>query len=167
MAVAGKLNDPAVLDQPGPPHAGRSQREALVNNFAAQWLYLRNLKISAPDPKTFPISTTTCARLCAPKPKCSFDSIVHEDRNVLDLLNADYTFVNERLAQHYGIPDVYGAALPPRDAHRRCAPRVAGAGSILTVTSYRYPHFAGAARQMDTENILGRRRPRRRPTCRR
>ena len=103
--------------------------QALVTNFAAQWLYLRNLQeLRAGSRRVSRFRRQPAPSACARETEMFFESIVHEDRNVLDLLNANYTFVNERLAKHYGIPDVYGPRFPPRDAHRRCAPRTAGAG---------------------------------------
>ena len=87
-----------------------------------------------------------------------FGSIVHEDRSVLDLLTADYTFVNERLAKHYGIPNIYGpqfrrVTLPPELDMRR---GLLGKGALLTVTSDGGPHFAGGARQVVPANVPGR-----------
>ena len=116
-----------------PIHARRRS----CTNFAAQWLYLRNLKTLRQTRTSFPISTTTCAKSLLTETEMFFDSIVNEDRNVLDLLDANYTFVNERLAQHYGIPDVYG----PRFRRVTLDRRSHGVGcwgreAFLTVTSY-------------------------------
>ncbi len=86
---------------------------------------------------------------------------------MLDLLTADYTFVNERLARHYGIPNVYGSHSGASRVTDEARKGLLGKGSILTVTSYAEPHVAGAARQMDSRNLLARRRRRRRRTCRR
>ena len=78
--------------------------EALVSNFAGQWLYLRNLRSASPEPQEFPDFDDNLRQAFQRETELFFDSIVREDRSVLDLLTADYTFVNERLAQHYGIP---------------------------------------------------------------
>ena len=116
-----------------------------------------------------PTSTTTCGRRSGARPSCSSTSIVREDRSVLDLLTADYTFVNERLARHYGIPNVYGTHF--RRVTRRPTTRAAGLlgqGSILTRHVVPEPHLAGDARQVGArEPARHRRRRRRRRTCRR
>jgi hypothetical protein len=83
--------------------------QALTDNFAEQWLFLRNLKSVAPNLETFPDFDDNLRQAMKQETKLFFESIVREDRNVMDLLNADYTFVNERLARHYGIPGVYGS----------------------------------------------------------
>ncbi len=88
-----------------PIHAPHS----LVSNFADQWLYLRNLRSVAPDLEAFPNFDDNLREAFKRETELFFGSIMQEDRSVLDLLNADYTFVNERLAQHYGIPNVYGS----------------------------------------------------------
>ena len=88
------------------------------------------------------------ARRCKRETELFFDSIVREDRSVLDLLTADYTFVNERLARHYGIPNVTGDAVPPRARCRRVPPRPARPGQHPDADLGRRPHLAGAARQV-------------------
>ena len=129
--------------------ARRSAGAALVTNFAGQWLYLRNLRTVGAERRTcFPSSTTTCARRFSRRPSCSSQDQLQADRSVVDLLTANYTFLNERLARHYGIPNVYGSHFRrvsyPDD--RRAG--LLGQGSILTVTSYPEPHLAGEARQV-------------------
>jgi Protein of unknown function (DUF1592)/Protein of unknown function (DUF1588)/Protein of unknown function (DUF1585)/Protein of unknown function (DUF1587)/Protein of unknown function (DUF1595)/Planctomycete cytochrome C len=136
LASANKLSDPATLNREVRRMLADPRSQALANNFAAQWLYLRNLKNFAPDPNEFPDFDDNLRQSLLTETEMFFGSIVNEDHNVLDLLNADYTFVNERLAQHYGIPDVYGprfrrVTLP--DGARR---GLLGQGSVLTVTSY-------------------------------
>src|SRR5439155_27296631 len=81
----------------------------LVKNFAGQWLQLRNLPSAAPVTQMFPDFDDNLRQAFRTETEMFFQSIVREDRNVLDLLTADYTFVNERLARHYGIPNVYGS----------------------------------------------------------
>ena len=114
-------------------------------------MYLRNLKNFAPDPNEFPDFDDNLRQSLLTETEMFFGSIVNEDRNVLDLLNANYTFVNERLAQHYGIPECLWAAIPPRDADRRSAPRVARAGKRSDGDFVCHAHLAGAARQMDSD----------------
>ena len=109
---------------------------SLIANFAEQWLHLRNLKNSGPDLQAFPDFDDNLRQAMKEETTLFFDSIMREDRSVVDLLNADYTFVNERLARHYGIPNVYGSEFRrvkvPSEARRG----LLGQGSILTVTSY-------------------------------
>ena len=124
--------------------------EALVSNFAGQWLQLRNLRSSAPDKEEFPDFDDNLRQSFQRETELFVASIVREDRSALELLTADYTFVDERLAKHYGIPGVYGShfrrvALP--DPERR---GLLGHGSILTVTSHANRTSPGRARQVDS-----------------
>ncbi len=128
--------------------------KALVDNFADQWLYLRNLKNINPDFETFPDFDDNLRQAMKEETDLFFGSIIHEDRSVIDLLTANYTFINERLARHYGIPDIYGTdfrrvTLTTIPAASACL----GQASILTVTSYADPHFARAARQVDSDEL--------------
>src|SRR5207253_853877 len=82
---------------------------ALSSNFAGQWLYLRNLASTNPDMRAFPDFDDNLRQALRQETELFFESIMHEDRSVLDLLRANYSFVNERLAKHYGIPNVYGS----------------------------------------------------------
>src|SRR5207247_3130855 len=109
VATQGKLNDPAVLEQQARRLLADSRSEALVSNFAEQWLYLRNLAAANPDMRLFPDFDDNLRQAFRQETELFFESIMREDRNVLDLLRANYTFVNERLAKHYGIPNVYGS----------------------------------------------------------
>ena len=99
--------------------------EALAVNFAGQWLNLRGLQsVGAAAAASIPTSTIRCGRRCAARSSCCSTAIVREDRSVVDLLTADYTFVNERLAKHYGIPNIYGSQFRRVDARSgpgRCA----------------------------------------------
>jgi hypothetical protein len=136
-AEAGKLHEPAVLDRQVRRMLADGRSSALVNNFAAQWLRLRNLDSITPDMRLFPDFDDNLRQAFRKETELFFESILHEDRSVLDLLSANYTFVNERLAKHYGIPNVYGTrfrriTLDP-DSWRGGLLRQ---GSILTVTSY-------------------------------
>ena len=136
LAAQGKLKDPAVLDQQIKRMLADPRAAALADNFAEQWLFLRNLKNAAPNLDAFPDFDDNLRQAMRQETKLFFDSILREDRSVLDLLNANYTFVNERLARHYGIPGVYGSQfrrVPVTDENRR---GLLGQASILTVTSY-------------------------------
>jgi len=136
MASQGKLKDPVVLQQQVKRMLADRRSNALIANFAEQWLFLRNLKTAAPDLEAFPDFDDNLRRAMKEETTLFFDSIMREDRSVLDLLNADYTFVNERLARHYGMPNIYGSQFRrvkvPSDARRG----LLGQASILTVTSY-------------------------------
>jgi mono/diheme cytochrome c family protein len=136
-AVKNRLRQPAVLEREVRRMLADSRSEALVNNFAEQWLYLRNLASANPDARLFPDFDDNLRQAFRRETEMFFESILREDRNVLDLLRANYTFVNERLARHYGIPNVYGSrfrrvTFGPQD-HRG---GLLTQGSILTVTSY-------------------------------
>ncbi|HEX5229010.1 MAG TPA: DUF1592 domain-containing protein [Bryobacteraceae bacterium] len=136
LAAQGKLHEHAVLEQQVKRMLADERADALVDNFAEQWLFLRNLKNSAPDLQIFPDFDDNLRQAMREETKLFFQSVVREDRSVMDLLNADYTFVNERLARHYGIPGVYGSQfrrVALTDENRR---GLLGQGSILTVTSY-------------------------------
>jgi hypothetical protein len=110
---------------------------ALVTNFASQWLYLRSLESITPDMRRFPDFDDNLRQAFREETELFFESIVREDRSLLDLLRADYTFVNERLAKHYGLPNIYGSRFRRvslgADSKRGGLLRQ---GSILTVTSY-------------------------------
>ncbi len=137
LASQGKLHDPAVLERQVRRMLADPRSEALVNNFAGQWLQLRGLTASYPVVQLFPDFDDNLRQAFRREAELFFGSIVHEDRNVIDLLTADHTFVNERLARHYGIPNVYGSQFrrvtlgPGLDARRG----LLGKGAILTVSA--------------------------------
>ena len=110
--------------------------EALVTNFAGQWLYLRNLKNMMPISTEFPDFDDNLRQAFEREAELFFESIMREDRNVLDLMTADYTFVNERLAKHYGIPDVYGSHFRRVTLTDEARRGLLGKGAILMVTSH-------------------------------
>ena len=108
--------------------------DALATRFAAQWLRLQDLERVIPDPIRYPYSDQTLSLALKRETELFFDSLVREDRSVLDLLTADYTFANERVARHYGMPNVTGDAFRrvTVPAYRR---GILGHGSVLTLTS--------------------------------
>ena len=137
LAAQGKLKDPAVLEKQVRRMLADPKSEALIANFTGQWLSVRSLKTSEPVVNLFPDFDDNLRNAFQRETELFFDSIVHEDRSVLDLLTADYTFVNERLAKHYGIPNIYGpqfrrVTLPAELDMRR---GLLGKGALLTVTS--------------------------------
>jgi cytochrome c5 len=136
-ATRGQLKDPVVLKEQVRRMLADPRSEALVEGFADQWLYLRNLPAASPDDKLFPDFDDNLRQAMREETELLFDSIKQDDRNVLDLLTANYTFLNERLAKHYGIPGVYGSNFR-RVTLSTDSPRggLLGQGSILTVTSY-------------------------------
>ncbi len=136
VASQGKLRDHAILEQQVRRMLVDPRSDTLVDNFAAQWLFLRNLKNFSPDEENFPDFDDNLRHSMEQETRLFFQSIIREDHSVMDLLTADYTFVNERLARHYGIPNVYG------DQFRRVtieSPErrgLLGEAGILAVTSY-------------------------------
>ena len=136
LAVAEKLHDPDVLRQQVERMLADPRSRALVDNFAGQWLHIRNVAGFQPSPELLFHFDDNLRQAFEQETKLFFESIVRENRSVLDLLDTDYTFLNERLARHYGIPGVYGERFRrvslPRDSVRR---GLLGQGSILTGTS--------------------------------
>ena len=136
-AIAGTLRQPAVLERHVRRMLADDRSRALVTNFAAQWLHLRNLDAITPDMRLFPDFDDNLRQAFRQETELFVDSILREDRSALDLLRARYTFLNERLAKHYGIAHVYGSRfrrVDLDDASMRGG--LLRHGSILTVTSY-------------------------------
>jgi hypothetical protein len=137
LATREKLHDPKVLDQQVRRMLQDARSRSLVDNFAGQWLYLRNLAAISPDPRMFPMFDDNLRHAFRQETELFFESILRENRSVLDLLKADYTFLDERLAKHYGIPNVNGTHFRrvslPADSVRG---GLLGQGSILLATSY-------------------------------
>jgi hypothetical protein len=134
-AANGSLRTDAGIERQLRRMLADRRSEALSTRFAAQWLRLQDIKKNRPDPLLYPQWDDTLADGFRRETELFFDSLVREDRNVLDLLTADYTFVNERIAKHYGIPDVMGHAfrrVTLTDPARR---GILGHGSILQLTS--------------------------------
>jgi hypothetical protein len=136
-AIAGRLKQPAVLERQVRRMLTDERSSALVTNFAAQWLYLRDIEAKLPDEVLFQDFDETLRAAMARETELFIDSIFRENRSVVDLLSADYTFLNERLAKHYGIPNVRGSYFR-RVALPAGSPRggLLGHGSVLTITSY-------------------------------
>jgi hypothetical protein len=134
-AEKGTLKDPAVLERQVRRMLTDPRSQALITNFAGQWLFLRELRNRNPDLLVFPDFDDNLRQALQRETELLFGSIVREDRSVFDLLNADYTFVNERLARHYGIPNVYGSDFRRVAVQHPARRGLLGQGSILTVTS--------------------------------
>ena len=135
LASQGKLKDPAVLEQQVRRMLADPKSEALVTNFAAQWFYLRNLRMISPDPQQFPDFDDNLRSAYQRETQLFFGSIIREDRSITDLLNANYTFVNERLAREYGIPNVSGDNFQRVTLTDPARFGLLGKGSVLAVTS--------------------------------
>ena len=135
-AIDGSLADPDVLDAQVRRMLADRRSRALVDNFAEQWLYLRDVEAKEPDPGFFPGFDENLRQAFERETELFIDSVLREDRGVADLLTADWTFVNERLAKHYGIPHVYGSHFRrvPLDGTARRG--LLGQGGVLTLTSY-------------------------------
>lgn len=137
LAIRGELSRPEVLEGQVRRMLADERSRSLVDNFAGQWLYLRNLEAAIPDMRLFPDFDDNLRQALRQETELFFASILREDRSALDLIKADYTYLNERLAKHYGIPHVYGSRFRrvavDEGSHRGGLLRH---GSILTVTSY-------------------------------
>jgi hypothetical protein len=156
LATAGKLKQPAVLEQQVRRMLSDPRAHALVTNFAGQWLYLRNLAAANPDARMFPDFDDNLRQAFRRETELFFESIVKEDHNVLDLLRANFTYVNERLARHYGLPNVYGSRFRRVTlAEDSVRGGLLGQGSILTVTSYANRTSPVLRGKWILENILG------------
>ena len=137
LAEQGRLRQPAVLEAQVRRMLTDPKAAELIDNFAGQWLNLRALSTVAPNASVYPDFDDNLRQAFRQEVELMFDSIVREDRSVLDFLNADYTFVDERLARHYGIPNVYGSrfrrvTLGPELDYRR---GLLGKGAWMSVTS--------------------------------
>jgi hypothetical protein len=155
VAAQGRLHEPATLERQVRRMLADAKSKALVDNFAAQWLFLRNLQSFIPDSDEFPNWDDNLRQAMRTETSLFFESIMREDRGVLDLLTANYTFVNERLARHYGIPNVYGSQfrrVTIADENRR---GLLGQGSVLAVTSYPNRTSVVLRGKYILENILG------------
>jgi hypothetical protein len=155
VAAQGKLHDPATLEAQVRRMLADPRSEALVSNFAGQWLYLRNVNGANPNVEEFPDFDDNLREGFRKETDLFFDSIIHEDRSILDLLNANYTFVNERLARHYGIPDVYGSRFRRITVIDDARRGLLGQGSFLLVTSYATRTSPVLRGKWILENVLG------------
>jgi mono/diheme cytochrome c family protein len=137
VAVKGELDKPAVLEREVRRMLADPRSRNLVTNFASQWLHLRNLDSITPDMRIFPDFDDNLRQAFREETELLVDSVIRENLSVLDLLRANYTFLNERLAKHYGVPNIYGSRFRrvtfDQDTTRGGLLRQ---GSILMVTSY-------------------------------
>jgi hypothetical protein len=158
VAASNELHQPAVLEREVHRMLADPKADALVENFGDQLFYLRNLTTTAPDGVFYPNWDDELRKSFRRETELFFQSVIKENRSVLDLLNADYTFVNERLAKHYGIPNIYGAefrrvSLGPDMAYRR---GILGQGSVLALAWQQNFRTSPVKRGVWVlENILG------------
>ncbi len=154
-ATSGGLSTPAGVEQQIRRMLADPRSEALAKHFAGQWLRLRNISGTLPSDVIFPNFGESLRQDFVRETELFFDSVIREDRPVADLLTADYTFLNERLAKHYGIPGIYGSDFRrvtlPGDTRRG----LLGQGSILAVTSYPDRTSPVGRGKWVLENVLG------------
>jgi hypothetical protein len=158
LAAQNRLSNPVVLEQQVKRMLADPRSDSLVTNFADQLLYLRNLTATSPDGVYYPNWDDELRKSFRRETELLFESVMREDRNVVDLLTANYTFLNERLARHYGIPNVFGGqfrrvTLGPDLDYRR---GLLGQGSFLSVTWVQNFRTSPVKRGVWVlENILG------------
>jgi mono/diheme cytochrome c family protein len=153
LAAKGRLSDPKILEQQARRMLADPKSRALITNFAGQWLGLRELAKVETSAKNFDENLRQSFRR---ETELLFESIVREDRGIVDLLDADYTFVDERLAQHYAIPNIHGSYFR-RVALNAASPRrgVLGQGSFLTISSVGTRTSPVTRGRWILENVLG------------
>ncbi len=155
LAARGELREPAVLGRQVRRMLADPRARALVDNFAGQWLQLRNLDAAHPAVPLFPDFDDSLRQAFRRETELFVESVLLEDRSALELLTADYTFLNERLALHYGIPDVRGSHFRRVDLRNTARRGLLGHGSILTVTSRPNRTSPVLRGKWILENILG------------
>ena len=157
LAERGALREAGVLEAQVARMLADPRSASLVENFGGQWLYLRNMALVAPDPYAFADFDANLRQAMARELALFLDRQIRQDRSVLELLTSDETFVNQRLAEHYGIPNVYGNHFRPVALDGALSPRrgLLGKGSVLTVTSYAHRTSPVVRGKWLLENILG------------
>ena len=154
-AARGALKSPAGLEAQVRRMLADPKAQALVTNFAGQWLHLRNLRTKVPNSFQFPDFDDDLRRAMVSETELFFRSMIDEDRNVLDLMTADYTFVNERLAKHYGVPGIYGSHMRRVTLADDARRGLLGKGALLMVTSHAHRTSPVLRGKWILENIVG------------
>ena len=154
-AEAGRLADPGELERQVRRMLADPRAATLAGNFAGQWLHLRNMRALAPDVNAFPEFDDNLRAAFTRETELFFEHQVREDRSVVELLSADYSFLNERLARHYGIPGVHGSHFRRVRLPGETRRGLLGQGSMLTVTSYATRTSPVLRGKWLLENILG------------
>jgi mono/diheme cytochrome c family protein len=155
VASKGGLKSPAGLDQQVKRMLSDPKSQAFIDNFVGQWLQLRNLKTKQPNSHEFPDFDDNLRTSLGTEAEMFFASIMREDRSVLDLMTADYTFLNERLARHYGIPNVYGTHFRRVTLKDETRNGLLGKGAVLMVTSHPHRTSPVLRGKWILENVLG------------
>jgi mono/diheme cytochrome c family protein len=154
-AAGGGLGKPLVLERQVRRMLADARSKALVENFAAEWLQLRDLRNAVPDPDLFPQFDENLRDAFRRETELFIADQIHDDHGIADLISANYTFVNERLARHYGIRDVYGSRFRRVELTDGQRGGLLGQGSILTITSYPNRTSPVLRGKWLLENILG------------
>jgi hypothetical protein len=155
LAAAGRLRQPAVLEAQVRRMLADPKANALVENFAGQWLHIRNLQNIAPNTDEFPDFDNDLRDAFRRETELFFGSVVREDRDALDLMTADYTFANERLARHYGLPGIYGPQFRRVTLTSDARRGLLGKGSVLLATSHADRTAPTLRGKWILENLLG------------
>jgi hypothetical protein len=155
VASKGELKNPATLERQVRRMLADPKAQALVSNFAGQWLQLRNLRRIVPNSNEFPDFDDNLRQAFLRETELFFQSVIKEDRSILDLISADDTFINERLAKHYGIPDIYGSHFRRVTLHDEARKGLLGKGAVLMVTSHTDRTSPVVRGKWLLENILG------------
>jgi hypothetical protein len=155
LAEHRRLHNPVTMRRQVERMLADPRSQALVSNFAGQWLNLRNLALSRPDPDVFPEFDEALRQSFLEETNLFLESVLREDRSVLDLLDSHYTYLNQRLAEHYGIPNIYGSQFRRVTLADPTRGGLLGQGSILTVTSYPNRTSVVQRGKWILENLLG------------
>ena len=155
-AETGRLREPGILEGHVRRMLADERSRSLVTNFAAQWLYLRNLDSITPDMRRFPDFDDNLRQAFRRETELFFENVLRQDRGILELLDADYTYLNERLAKHYGIPNIYGSRFRRVELTPECKRGgLLRQGSVLTVTSYATRTSPVIRGKWILDNVLG------------
>jgi len=155
LAERGRLKDRVALERQVARMLADPRATTLVSNFVGQWLYLRNVDAVLPDPSAFPDFDENLRAALARETDLFFESMLREDRSLLDLLRADYTFLNDRLARHYGMSGIHGTEFRRVTLTNEERKGLLGKGSVLTVTSYPNRTSPTLRGKFVLENLLG------------
>ena len=155
LVERSNLREPGVLQQQVERMMADSRADAFIKNFVGQWLYLRNLGGIYPDPASFPEFDENLRAAFQRETELFIDDQIRSDKSLLELLSADYTFINERLAQHYGIPGIYGNRYRKVNLEGSERGGLLGHGSIMMVTSYPNRTSPVLRGKFVLENLLG------------
>ena len=155
LAERGASREPGMLEQQVQRMMADPRADAFIKNFVGQWLYLRNLEDFYPDPAAFPEFDENLRTALQRETELFIDDQIRSDASLLDLLSADYTFVNERLARHYGIPGVYGSRYRKVTVDGNQRGGLLGHGGLMMVTSYPNRTSPVLRGKFVLENLLG------------